>query len=950
MKAKDSRIKAISETLKSIRVLKLHSWETTYLKNILKLREVERSSLKKYLYTCATVAFLFWTSPTLVSITTFGVCILIKAPLTSGPVLSALATFRILQEPIYNLPELISMIAQTKVSLDRIHEFIEETEHEKKVSPDHVPKASSIAVEIKIAEYTWETSISCLKKPAVKISEEIKIRRGDKVAVCGSVGSGKSSLLYSILGEIPRISGVGIKVFGSKAYVPQSAWIQTGTVRENVIFGKEIRKNFYKDVLKGCALDKDIDMWVDGDLSVVGERGVNLSGGQKQRIQIARAIYSESDIYLLDDPFSTVDAHTGAHLFKECIMRLLSQKTVIYVTNQLEFLDASDLVLVMKDGKIVESGKYQELIADPNGELVRQMAAYNHSLSQVTSPQFHRSVSCAPCENQIKLTEENADDLMDNEKALERNHEEETENGRVKWKVYSTFMTSAIKGFLFPVLCFFQSSIDQSTVDTDIPYRLAGLAFAVIQLLSIIILMSHVAWHIFLLFLVIVGISIWYQVYYITTARELARMVGTKKSPILHHFSESITGAATIRCFNQEDRFLVKCRNLIDDYSRLTFHNSATMEWLCVRINFLFNLVFFIVLIILVSLPQAAFDPCLAGLAVTYGLNLNVLQAWVIWNLCNVENKMISVERILQFSNIPSEAPLEIEGFKPNLDWPTNGTIEIDNLYVQYNSFLPMVLRGVTCVFPGAKKIGVVGRTGSGKSTLIQALFRLVEPSEGRIWIDGVDICKIGLYDLRSRLSIIPQDPTLFQGTLRKNLDPLDHHLDFEIWEVLNKCHLEEIVRQDQMLLDATVAEDGENWSLGQRQLVCLARVLLKKRKILVLDEATASVDTGTDNLIQRTLREETSNCTVITVAHRIPTVIDNDFVMVLDEGKIIEYDSPAQLLKDNSSAFSKLVMEFLRRSSKSERRAAPVVLEALDGTQKMSPPPAKFFFFVILE
>ncbi|XP_020086876.1 putative ABC transporter C family member 15 [Ananas comosus] len=339
------------------------------------------------------------------------------------------------------------------------------------------------------------------------------------------------------------------------------------------------------------------------------------------------------------------------------------------------------------------------------------------------------------------------------------------------------------------------------------------------------------------------------------------------------------------------------------------------MEWLSVRINFLFNLVFFLLLIILVSIPRNSVDPSLAGLAATYGLNLNVLQAWVIWNLCNVENKMISVERILQLSNIPSEAPLVIEDCRPAEQWPKYGTIELDNLHVQYSPSLPMVLKGISCTFPAEKKIGVVGRTGSGKSTLIQTLFRVVEPTEGRILIDGTDITRLGLHDLRSKLSIIPQEPTLFQGTLRTNLDPLQQHSDLEIWEVLRKCRLDEIVKEDKSLLDAPVVEDGENWSVGQRQLVCLARVLLMKRKILVLDEATASVDAVTDNLIQSTIRRETNNCTVITVAHRIPTVIDSDLVLVLEDGRILEFDSPSHLLGDKTSAFLRLVMEFIGRS-----------------------------------
>lgn len=1003
MEAKDARMKATLETLKSMRVLKLHSWESSFLNKLLGLRETERKWLSKYLYMCSAVAFLFWASPTLVSVLTFGVCILVKTPLTSSTVLSAIATFRILQEPIYNLPELISMMAQTKVSVDRIQGYIMDEDQKKQIAY-HKFKGSNVVVDVETGEYSWEGSYN-LVKPSIRISERIRIKKGEKVAICGSVGSGKSSLICSILDEIPRISGSKIKVLGTKAYVPQSAWIQTGSVRENILFGKEMNKALYEEVLEGCALNKDVEMWANGDLCGIGERGMNLSGGQKQRIQLARAVYSDSDVYFLDDPFSAVDAHTGAHLFKRCLMQLLSQKTVIYVTHQLESLDAADLILVMLDGKIVQSGRYEDLIKDANGELVRLMAAHKSSLAQVNTHQEHNlSTKCCTKDSQSEAIEEAFHYLINTDNLSNQSNDNDSESGCVNSHIYWTFVRAAYGGALVPVILLCQvlfqglqigsnywiawatqkeehvtkmqligifvmlsggsslfilgrtvflskiaittaqklyldmitsvfrapisffdstpsskilnrSSTDQSIVDTDIPYRLAGLAFALIQLLSVIVLMCHVAWQVFPLFVTIIVISVWYQAYYRTTARELARMVGILKAPILHHLSETITGVSTIRCFNQEHRFYTKIHSLVDDYTRVCFHNSATMEWLSVRINFLFNLAFLIVLVVLVTLPRSAIDPSLSGLAATYGLNLNVLQAWVIWNLCNVENKMISVERILQLTRVPSEAPEVIEDCRPEIEWPSQGLIEFNNLHVQYSPSLPMVLKEITCVMPGGKKIGVVGRTGSGKSTLIQALFRVVEPTVGRVLIDGVDICQMGLQDLRSRLSIIPQDPTLFQDTLRANLDPLHEHSDEEIWQVLEKCCLGEVVKQDKRLLEAPVAEDGENWSLGQRQLVCLARVLLQKRRVLVLDEATASVDMVTDNLIQTTIRNQTSGCTVITVAHRIPTVVDNDLVMVLDQGKIIEYDSPSELLRDGSSAFSKLVMEYMNRS-----------------------------------
>ncbi|CAL0324898.1 unnamed protein product [Lupinus luteus] len=974
MEAKDSRIKVTSETMKNMRILKLHSWESIFLQKLLQLRDTESKWLQKYLHICSAIATLFWASPTLVSVVTFGACILVKTELTAATVLPALATFRILQDPIYNLPELISMIAQTKVSVDRIQEFIK-AEDQNQFMNKHASNTSPIAIEIRPGEYVWDTNDQTPKKPTIQITEKMMIKKGQKIAVCGSVGSGKSSLLCCMLGEVPLVSGALIKVHGTKSYVPQSPWIQSGTIRENILFGKKMNKDFYENVLDVCALHQDINTWVDGDLTLVEERGLNLSGGQKQRIQLARAAYNDSDIYFLDDPFSAVDAHTGTHLFK-----------------------------VMKDGKIVESGRYEDLMACSNCELVQQMAAHEETVNQINPLQEDDYVSCRPChKNQIEIAEEI---FQETTKDWKRSKEEEAETGRVKWSVYSTFVTCAYKGALVPaiIVCqilfqvlqmgsnywiswaseqdsiskgklmgtftllsggssifilgrtvlmttvavktaqrlfhgmitsvfrapvsFFdttpssrilsRSSTDQSTVDTDIPYRLAGLVFALIQLLSIIMLMSQASWQVILLFLVVFAISIWYQAYYITTARELARMVGIRKAPILHHFSESIAGVATIRCFNQERIFNDKVKALIDDYSRVAFHNDATMEWLSVRINFLFNLVFYFVLIILVTLPRSAIDPSLAGLVATYGLNLSVLQAWVIWNLCNVENKMISVERILQFSSIPSEAPLVIQDCRPEPEWPREGKIELHNLHIQYDPAAPMILKGVTCTFPGKKKIGVVGRTGSGKSTLLQALFRVVEPLKGWILIDGVNISKIGLQDLRSKLGIIPQDPTLFLGTVRTNLDPLEQHADQELWEVLSKCHLAKIVRQDPRLLEAPVAENGENWSVGQRQLVCLARLLLKKRRILVLDEATASIDTATDNLIQKTIREETSGCTVITVAHRIPTVIDNDLVLVLDEGTIVEFDHPGQLLQNTTSSFSKLVSEFVRRSSQS--------------------------------
>ncbi|XP_009354560.2 ABC transporter C family member 3 [Pyrus x bretschneideri] len=1017
MKSKDKRMKATSEILRNMRILKLQAWEMKFLSKINDLRKSEAGWLRKFVYTWAMTSFVFWGAPTFVSVVTFVACMLLGIPLESGKILSALATFRILQEPIYSLPDTISMIAQTKVSLDRIASFLCLDDLQADVI-ENIPRGSSdTAVEIVDGNFSWDLSSP---NPTLK-DINFKVSRGMRVAVCGTVGSGKSSLLSCILGEVPKISGT-LKLCGTKAYVSQSPWIQSGKIEENILFGKQMDRGSYDRVLEACSLKKDLEVLSFGDQTVIGERGINLSGGQKQRIQIARAVYQDADIYLFDDPFSAVDAHTGSHLFKECLLGLLSSKTVIYVTHQVEFLPAADLILVMKDGRITQAGKFNDIL-NSGTDFEELVGAHEEALSALNSveegPAEKISVSKggnSASTNRFVQKEESND--VQNSKTNDLGEpkgqivqEEEREKGRVGFSVYWKYITTAYGGALVPFvllgqilfqilqigsnywmawatpvsedakpavasstlivvyvvlaigssLCilfrsmflatagyktatilfskmhhcifrapmsFFDStpsgrilnraSTDQNVVDMNMPNQLGGLANSMIQLLGIIAVMSQVAWQVFIIFIPVVAICIWYQQYYIPAARELARLVGVCKAPVIQHFAETISGSTTIRSFDQESRFRDTNMKLNDSFGRPKFHAAAAMEWLCFRLDMLSSITFGFSLIFLISIPAGVINPGIAGLAVTYGLNLNMLQAWCIWNLCNVENKIISVERLIQYTNIPSEPPLVIESNQPDRSWPSHGEVDIRDLQVRYAPHMPLVLRGLTCTFPGGLKTGIVGRTGSGKSTLIQTLFRIVDPCAGQILIDGIDISSIGLHDLRSRLSIIPQDPTMFEGTVRSNLDPLEEYTDEQIWEALEKCQLGDEVRKKEGKLDSTVNENGENWSMGQRQLVCLGRVLLKKSKVLVLDEATASVDTATDNLIQQTLRQHFTDCTVITIAHRITSVLDSDMVLLLSHGLIEEYDAPARLLENKSSSFAQLVAEYTMRSNSS--------------------------------
>ncbi|KAJ0045919.1 hypothetical protein Pint_03928 [Pistacia integerrima] len=921
MESKDKRMKATSEILRNMRILKLQGWEMKFLSKVVELRKSEAGWLKKYVYTSAMTSFVFWGAPTFVSVATFGACMLLGIPLESGKILSALATFRILQEPIYNLPDTISMIIQTKVSLDRLASFLCLDDLQTDVIEKQPRDSSDTAINIVDANFSWNIS-----SPNQTLRDiNLKVFHGMRIAVCGTVGSGKSSLLSCILGEVPKISG-NLKLCGTKAYVAQSPWIQSGKIEDNILFGKEMDRERYDRVLEACSLKKDLEILSFGDQTVIGERGINLSGGQKQRIQIARALYQDADIYLFDDPFSAVDAHTGSHLFKEVLLGALSSKTVIYVTHQVEFLPAADLILVMKDGKITQAGKYTEIL-NSGTDFMELVGAHKQALSaldfiegghvseKISTSKENGSTSSnggvAKNEKHQDVQNDKADEVAEAKGQLVQEEERESNYwmawatpvsedakppvggstliivyvalaigssfcilGRATLLVTAGYKTASIL-FNKMHLCIFRApmsffdatpsgriinraSTDQSALDLNIPFQVGAFAFSMIQLLGIIIVMSQVAWQVFLVFIPVITTSIWYQQYYLPSARELSRLIGVCKAPVIQHFAETISGSTTIRSFDQELRFKDTNMKLMDGYSRPKFHSAAAMEWLCFRLDMLSSITFAFSLIFLISIPQGVIDPALAGLAVTYGLNLNMLQAWVIWNLCNLENKIISVERILQYTCIPSEPPLVIEESRPDRSWPSHGEVHIHDLQVIYWSdmppHMPLVLRGLTCTFLGGMKTGIVGRTGSGKSTLIQTLFRIVEPAAGQIMIDGINISSIGLHDLRSRLSIIPQDPTMFEGTVRSNLDPLEEYTDEQIWEALDKCQLGDEVRKKEGKLDSKVTENGENWSMGQRQLVCLGRVLLKKSKVLVLDEATASVDTATDNLIQQTL------------------------------------------------------------------------------------------------
>ncbi|KAK7380441.1 hypothetical protein VNO78_32952 [Psophocarpus tetragonolobus] len=992
MVAQDERLKASSEALVNMKVLKLYAWESHFKNAIEKLRNVELKWVADVQLTKACNIFLFWSTPILVSVVSFWTCYLLKIPLHANNVFTFVATLRLVQEPILAIPDVVGAVIQAKVAFARIVKFLQapelESENFQNSCLDDNIRGS---IGIKSADFSWEGNAA---KPTLKnITLEVKHRQ--KVAICGEVGSGKSTLLATILREVPNTKGT-IEVYGKFAYVSQTAWIQTGTLRENILFGSDLDVHRYQETLHRSSLVKDIELFPHGDLTEIGERGINLSGGQKQRIQLARALYQNADIYLLDDPFSAVDANTSTSLFNEYIMEGLQGKTVLLVTHQVEFLSAFDSVLFMSNGEILEDAPYQQLLSSSKEfqELVNahKETSNSNKLVNVTSSQRH-----------LSSNGETKQAFMEKEfKAINGNQlikQEERETGDTGLKPHLQYLNQ-MKGYIyFSVVClcytafvicqilqnswmaanvdttyvstlqlivvyfligaisiifllirclstvalgtkssknlfvqltdslfrapmsFYDStplgrilsrvSSDLSIVDLDVPFMLGFAAGGPIICCSNLVVLAIITWQVLVVSIPMVYIAIWLQKYFFASAKEVMRMNGTTKSFVANHIAETVAGVVTIRAFKDEDRFFEKNLNVIDINASAFFHSFSSNEWLIVRLEMVSAVVLAFATLCMIMLPPGTFAPGFIGMALTYGFSLNIALVFSIQSQSSLANYIISVERINQYMHIPSEAKEVIEGNRPPMNWPVAGKVELHDLQIRYRPQGPLVLHGITCTFEGGNKIGIVGRTGSGKSTLIGALFRLVEPASGKIVVDGIDISFIGLHDLRSRFCIIPQDPTLFNGTVRYNLDPLSQHSDQEIWEVLGKCQLREVVQEKEEGLNASVVGEGSNWSMGQRQLFCLGRALLRRSKILVLDEATASIDNATDMILQKTIRTEFADCTVITVAHRIPTVMDCTMVLSISEGNLVEYDEPMSLMKKEGSLFRELVNEY---------------------------------------
>jgi ABC-type multidrug transport system fused ATPase/permease subunit len=769
--------------------------------------------------------------------------------------------------------------------------------------------------------------------------------------------------------------------------------LENASVKDNILFGHEYDETRFSEVIRVCALSDDISILPAGIHTEIGESGVNLSGGQKARIALARAVYADADVYLLDSPLAAVDAHVASHIHRECILGMLKGKTRIMATHAVQFASDADMVVKLRHGRIVDIATGQSY-ASISGHGRGHHRTDTGSSSSDSEDMGDGSSTTKDDEAKDKEAEDKKRD------AGRLVAEEERQIGGVRfavmWKFFRycglclvslvmlfsiaaqilkvagdfylaswTERSSAnsqdtqdtlnsllvygllglgfalcvlIRSFLFyqgslyastglhddmltrvlrAPLMFFQTTPsgrllnrfakDQMAVDWDLPGSALSLLGCVLRVIGVFLVICIVFPLLLLVLVPVFGIYLYVEKLYRKTVLSVKRIESTSRSPIFSHFSTSLRGMSVIRAFGHQTRFLLQNESFIDGYLRPAFISIFLNRWLGQRLEFVGNTIVFATTLLAVLLRYSV-DSAQSGLAITYALSVTGTLNWLIRMLVMTEANFTSVERIVEYTEIPVERPPIVRDRRPPSDWPRAGQIEIRDLCIRYRPGLPLALNHVSVFIHAGEKIGVVGRTGSGKSSLVSSLFRLIEFETGSIIVDGVDIRNIGLDDLRSRFTIIPQDPVIFSGTVRMNLDPFGDYEDQRLWAMLEAVQLKDLVSRMPLKLEQPLSESGGNLSVGEAQLLCLARALLRKSRVFVQDEASANIDYQSDQRIQDTIRKECADCTVITIAHRLGTIMDSDRILVLDDGKVAEFDRPAVLATDPSSRLFGLI------------------------------------------
>ncbi|XP_070397324.1 ATP-binding cassette sub-family C member 2-like isoform X2 [Dermacentor albipictus] len=990
LRARDDRLKAIADLLSTIRVVKMYAWEDALQETVLRPRNVELKWLFRVNLLDALLDCVYSSTSSVLMIILFSTMYALEPDIVLTPALSfsCVSLLYITDLAMSSSAQALRICSQVKLSLKRIADFCTAEEFtEAKCDVNNSASTRQGTVQLEKCSFSWV-------KPTHGVSLaqltdiDLSVEPAALIGVVGFVGSGKSSLLAAILGDMHLIKG-DITCKGRIAFAPQLPVLHNMTIRDNIIYGKSMDATFYERVVQSCQLMNDFNRLQSGDMTEVGEKGTNLSGGQKQRISIARAVYSQSDVYLLDDPLSSLDPVVASCLFRDVISSdgLLRNKTRIMVCNQGHYLKEMDKLVLVHGKRIRVYDKLEDLISDPESP-----QNFREALEQGTSQRGDKSGAA------VETLEENY-----TEGRITR--EELGKSTKTTWQVLGSLLRLAQWPAPISVLMFLGSAsafgmqqlwikrwTDASAVHdsaasqppwvgilvalclADVGFRILGsvlVAFTVkclsrslhndmlshlVQspvsffdatprgrvlnrfstdvetmearcflaakqtIQNTLIIIAKVAIvgtqsPVVVAITLIVGLFIAYILRLALKATNCGRYVESlAMSRLLQQAAETADALSTVRAYGVAGRLRRHFCHLVDDVAhgfmcllgayRFARTATATFGFLVVVCTLVASIAF---------AGSLVPDPSSLGLALSNACSVPLSLMSLCMMLFNVLQVNVSFERCLEFAELPAEsdAPATQKTEQSLCNWPKEGKIEFQNFSASYKpGVLPNVLTGITFLVKHKEKVGVVGRTGAGKSSLVLALLRMLKASEGRVLIDGVDIADVPLRKLRRSITVIPQDPSMVRGTLRMNLDPTNSHTDEEIWQALEKAHLAKVVIGDVRGLLLKITDGGSNLSVGQRQLVCLARALLRGSKILLLDEATSQMDGDTDRLIQVALREAFADCTLLTVAHRIHTVLDYDRILVLEDGKVREFDSVQTLLSDTSSVFYRMAAE----------------------------------------
>ncbi|XP_063223820.1 ATP-binding cassette sub-family C member 4-like isoform X2 [Bacillus rossius redtenbacheri] len=985
----DRRIKLLQEILLGVRLIKMYAWEKPFISLVDQVRRAETKVMKKSGFLRG--AFLVFTLSA-----------------------SRIACFTVMVCMVFNEQPLN---AENKFLLQE--ELTNAANHSRNVV---CQETSGTAVSMENVTARWDKWSNELTLSNINI----RVKTGSLVAIIGSTGSGKSSLLHSILGELPLVSGA-VGVEGGLSYAGQEPWVFGDTVRQNITFARPHDEQLYDRVVRACGLRADLEGLPRGDRTRVGERGCSQSGGQKARINLARAAYSDAEVFLLDDPLSAVDPHVARHLFHECILSLLEGKTRLLVTHQIQYLEDADHIIVMRNGSVEMQGSYIDLMKsdidvtrylksqenlhvnhddteydtadkcnDLNNTKADAMSIQNFAETSskgtlkksvymeyllsgssylrllIMALLFLLSQVVANISDYWVLYWTNQEEMSHSNRYIYTVHNVNTSNSEHdltihnpessavsdEWTSSSVFcaivysavifaliVLSVYRIILFYTICeachnnihsdviksivrtyakFFdinpsgrilnRLSSDVSVMDESVPKATMDSAQYFLLAVGPLVLISIVNCWFLIAIIVLAAILFIVLRIFLRASKRITRIEGMCRSPIFVHLNSTLQGLTTIRALQAEDVIRQEFNQHQDLNTSASYMLISANQTFVLAVN-LICFVVFAIIIVTYNVTETGSNGGEVGLVATQTFWIISCLHYAVLHFTSLPEFMVCVERVMEYKYLEEEKNLDttMDNFAPPL-WPKAGRIEFQNVTFKYTINGPSVLQGINILINPKEKVGIVGRTGAGKSSLILALFRFAEV-EGCIVIDAVDTSTISLHDLRKKTSIIPQDPFLFSGSLRENLDRFNEFRDEELLQALEDVEMRDVLTSSGGL-GMLVAERGDNFSVGQKQLLCLARAILRKNKILVLDEATANVDLQTDELIQRTLREQFADCTVLTVAHRLQTIMDSDKVVVMSRGNMVEFDHPHILLQNAGGVFYQMVQKTGQRTS----------------------------------